>query len=247
MATPLHVLRYEFQGKTILLKYTDGVMMPSPFSRFLAEHLPPPETGTDDPWALDLGSGTGIQSVILAKLGWKTVYAVDIDKRCLGATEFNALLNEVSEYKPGSQSQIVAVHSNIFEKIKGLKFDLIVSNPPTLPSTDETPTFSAGGADGRDFLESMIQHSVEALKPRGQLLFVQSSLPGLDLTVKSLAKIGFSVDIVAKRKQTFRDHYMPHLFFYRRRQMLTDEELYFEDPADGGLFEWLYIIKAKKT
>lgn len=240
--TPSHVSRYLFHDREILLKYTDGVMMPSAFSKFLAAHLPKPHDNAKA--ALDLGSGSGIQGIILAKLGWPEVFAVDIDKRCLAATEFNALLNQVSEYSVGAKQRVVAVHSDKFERIYGLKFDLIVSNPPTLPATGETPPFASGGPTGREFLDSMIEHSSDALNPGGRLIFVQSSLANIEQTRTLLRDKGFSVSISGRKRFPFRDFYMPHLFFYRRQAMLSRKAIYHENK-DGMLYETLYIIDAQ--
>jgi len=81
---PTHVRRYNFFGHTILIKYSDGVMMPSEFSKALASRLPVAQKSGLR--ALDMGSGSGIQGIILAKLGWSEIVAIDHDKRCLAAT-----------------------------------------------------------------------------------------------------------------------------------------------------------------
>ncbi|MCX6907989.1 MAG: methyltransferase, partial [Verrucomicrobia bacterium] len=124
--------------------------------------------------ALDMGCGCGFQAIVLAMLGVKTVFAVDIDKRCVAATEFNALLNNVSEWTSAKHS-VTALHGDMFEPMEGQKFDLIVSNPPTLPHSDETPYYADGGKDGRDFLDRLIEHSSQHLHDHGKLCFIQST------------------------------------------------------------------------
>lgn len=48
-----------------------------------------------DKTVLDIGAGTGILSVLCAKLGAKSILAVDIDKRVLGMAEHNFKANGV--------------------------------------------------------------------------------------------------------------------------------------------------------
>lgn len=243
--TPSHVITYSCQSIDIHLKYTDGVMMPSQFSTLLARALPAPPKMNRSSTALDLGTGSGIQAILLAKLGWNDVYAIDIDKRCLAAAEFNSLLNKVSEYAPTGQAKVTAIHSDKFEKIAGLKFDLIVSNPPSLPSTEETPAFASGGPSGRDFIDAMITHAAQALNPGGQLVFVHSSLADIQKTIVALKAEGFAVETLCSKRIPFRDFYMPHLFFYRRMQALSSRSIYSQDTR-GMLFERISVIRATR-
>ncbi|MDR0829182.1 MAG: 50S ribosomal protein L11 methyltransferase [Prevotellaceae bacterium] len=67
---------------------------------------------------LDMGCGTAILSILAAKLGAKTVTAVDIDEWAVKNAEENLLLNNV-------QANLI---SGSIEKISSQKFDIIFAN-----------------------------------------------------------------------------------------------------------------------
>lgn len=69
---------------------------------------------------LDIGCGTGIQSIISVLLGAEKVESVDIDPNAVKTTEHNAKLNNVSD-------RITARVGSLTEGASG-KYDLIVAN-----------------------------------------------------------------------------------------------------------------------
>lgn len=98
----------------------------SPFSittKIIAENLSPRKNVS----ALDIGTGTGVLAIILAKKGYKKVIAVDINKNSLKNAKLNAEAHKLGK--------IIKVRkSNLFNSIKPAeKFDIIVAN---LPLTD---------------------------------------------------------------------------------------------------------------
>lgn len=244
MARPI---RFTFGELDVTLKYSQGVLMPSPFSRLLATTLCDHFPGLISPKepahvvALDLGCGSGIQAIVLARLGVAEVYAVDIDPRCVAATEFNALLNEVSEWT-ASPRMVLAHYGDLFEPVGDIKFDLVVCNPPTMPSGEETPRFASGGSHPRQFLELLIERANQALTQGGRLLFTLSSLAGHDLTLKALVAAGFSYRILRSEKIPFRDFYYPHIGYYRRLKLQKIAD--FEERPNGELYETVYVVCA---
>lgn len=68
---------------------------------------------------LDMGAGTGILSILCAKMGAETVHAIDYDPICYASIQENAYLNKVETIIPiqGSAGNIPPV-----------KFDLILAN-----------------------------------------------------------------------------------------------------------------------
>ena len=76
---------------------------------------------------LDLCTGSGAIAISLKKLGkYKSVKALDISEKALDIAKKNSNLNETT---------IDFICSDMFEKING-KFDIIISNPPYIPSRD---------------------------------------------------------------------------------------------------------------
>ncbi|KJQ52581.1 Release factor glutamine methyltransferase [Microbacterium sp. SA39] len=117
-------------------------------SRTLAETIVPIEVDR----ALDLGTGCGIQALLVARRA-RTVIATDISSRALAYAELNARLNGVSniEFRQGS----------MFEPVAGEAFDLIVSNPPFVitPRVDGVPAYEYrdGGLVGDALVEQFVR------------------------------------------------------------------------------------------
>jgi len=86
--------------------------------------------------ALDLGSGCGVQSLLLAR-HCDEVISVDVNPRALAFTAFTAALNGATniEVREGSW----------FAPVAGDRFDVIACNPPYVISPDTTFTYRDGG------------------------------------------------------------------------------------------------------
>jgi release factor glutamine methyltransferase len=72
---------------------------------------------------IDIGTGTGIQGIVMAMCGAKKIICSDISK---DATK-NANIN-IKKYK--LSNKIKVIESDLFQRIKSQKFDLIVFNHP---------------------------------------------------------------------------------------------------------------------
>lgn len=110
---------------------------------------------------LDVGTGSGILAREAAK-HCKNVTACDIDK------ELIAKLSKENRH-------IKFVSSNLFLNIEG-KFDLIIFNPPYLPSKKIENKEIDGGKNGTQLIEKFLQQAKHHLKPEGKILLVCSSL-----------------------------------------------------------------------
>lgn len=117
-------------------------------SRTLAEIVTPIEVDR----ALDLGTGCGIQALLIARHA-ASVVATDISVRALAFAELNALLNGVRniEFRLGS----------MFQPVEGEAFDLIVSNPPFVitPRAEGVPEYEYrdGGLVGDALVEKFVR------------------------------------------------------------------------------------------
>ena len=122
---------------------------------------------------LDIGTGSGCIAVALARqLPHARVAAIDISEAALVVARRNADRNGVIvEFLAGS----------LLEPVAGRSFDLIVSNPPYIPSADiaglepevrEHEPLGAldGGRDGLDVYRSLIPAALACLNPGGWLL-----------------------------------------------------------------------------
>lgn len=123
---------------------------------------------------LDLGTGSGAIAVAIAKNCDAKVTAIDVSKVALSVAEQNAKKNDV---------RIEFLHSNLFQDLKRKrKFDIIVSNPPYIPSSEiekldknvrECDPLVAldGGEDGLDFYREIISKLGKRLNSGGYVFF----------------------------------------------------------------------------
>ena len=100
------------------------------------------------------------------------ICAVDISPKALQIAKKNAELN-------GVKNNIEFIESNLFEKLKDKKFDIIVSNPPYI-ETETIRTLSKdvqrepklaldGGKDGLDFYRKISDSGYKFLNRQGFL------------------------------------------------------------------------------
>jgi HemK-related putative methylase len=148
----------------------------------------------------DLGCGCGIFAIIAAKLGAKLVYAIDMNPYALRDVTYNARINGVAEIvRP-----VLCDLRKIGRQFKN-KFDVIVSNPPQMPTAlhqDDGKWLSIsrdGGANGKVMLETVISQSQLSLRKGkiAKLEFVMNSLIGIDETLLQLQKLGFATTVIA--------------------------------------------------
>ena len=120
---------------------------------------------------LDMGTGSGIIGIHSAKLG-ANVTSADINPYAVKLAKKNAGLNNVD---------IKVVESDLFEGIKG-KFDVIVFNPPYLPTSknerinEEINSAWDGGKEGSQVILGFLKNFRKHLKKNGRCYLLISSL-----------------------------------------------------------------------
>jgi release factor glutamine methyltransferase len=198
-----------------------GVLKPPSDAFMLAHELrrEPLEEGLS---VLDLCAGSGILAIVAAQRGARQVTAVDVSRRALLATRLNARLNGVS---------VRALRGDLFSAVPGQRFDVIVSNPPYVPSaSEEVPRRGAeraweAGPDGRLFLDRICAGAREHLRPGGVLLLVHSSLCDEQRTIEMLSQRGFEARIAARRSGPLGPRMQARAPLLRARGLLGDEEV----------------------
>lgn len=160
------------------MKVTSDVLVPRPETEQLAElawqHLQGLKETT--PRVLDFGTGSGCLPITLAvKCPPAEVHALDISPAALAIARENAQANKVAERIQFHQGDGFAALP------AGLRFHLIVSNPPYIPSAeigslepevrDHDPRLALdGGEDGLNFYRRLAVEAVEWLYPGGCLM-----------------------------------------------------------------------------
>jgi SAM-dependent methyltransferase len=89
--------------------------------------------------SLDLGTGCGVQALLAARHSEKVI-CVDRNPRAVAFASSNAKLNGLTN--------VECREGDLFEPVRGLLFDLIVSNPPFVISPESRYIFRDGGMEG---------------------------------------------------------------------------------------------------
>jgi len=162
----------EFYG--LMFKVSPAVLIPRPETELLVElalaRIPVDRLCR----VLDLGTGSGIIAITLAKLRpLAELVAVDVSAAALELAQTNA--------RNLKANNILFIESDWFSALDSVeKFDVIVSNPPYIRADDphlargdlrfEPTRALAAGASGRDALTRIITQAIPHLASTGTLL-----------------------------------------------------------------------------
>ena len=107
---------------------------------------------------LDLGCGGGVQALLAARHADRVV-GVDLNPRAVAFARFNARLNEVTnaEFRQG----------DLFDPVRGERFDLLVCNPPYVVSPETQLLFRDGGRPGDSLCAEIVRRAGEHLEEGG--------------------------------------------------------------------------------
>ena len=147
--------------------------------------------------ALDMGTGSGVIAIYLAKKGFDPVLGIDINPASGIALKINSIKNKVDN--------IIFVNCDLFSSIRG-RFDLIAFNPPYLP--EEAFNFTnaawAGGLpSGRKVIDRFLLDLRNYLSPEGEAYLLQTERNGVQETFDLLERRGLKGDIVAETRLMF--------------------------------------------
>jgi release factor glutamine methyltransferase len=164
----------EFRG--VRVRLTDAVLVPRPETETLVEWglalLPP--SGGRRLLAIDLGTGSGcIACALASERPDLDVIAVDVSPAAAAVARDNA-------QALGLAARVGVVAADLLDGLRDLSADLIVSNPPYLPSTlvpelapevriHEPRLALDGGADGLTLIRRIATTARRYLRPSGAL------------------------------------------------------------------------------
>ena len=149
-----------------------GVYRPAEDSKLLLRHARLRFRGS----VLDMGTGSGFLAVEAASdPRVDHVVAVDINPDALDSARSRA-------GAAGVVDEIEFVLGDLFEGLEGERFDLIMFNPPYLPSEGDADEASwSGGAVGNEVMLRFLDDAGEHLNPDGDVLMIYSSESGFVL------------------------------------------------------------------
>lgn len=194
---PLQYITGEQEFMGLKFKVNSNVLIPRQDTEVLVEEaLKRIQPGMR---VLDMCTGSGCIAVSIAKnVPHIEMHAVDISKQALNVAKDNAKLNEVS---------VEFERSDLFDHVAG-KYDVIVSNPPYIPTYEipklmpEVGSFEPvealdGKEDGLYFYRKIIAECKDYLNPDGMIFFEIGYEQGADVSAL-LQEAGFSQVAVVK-------------------------------------------------
>lgn len=176
---PLQYILGETEFMSLPFKVTKNVLIPRPDTECVVEEAITLLKGIDKPQIADICTGSGAIAVSLAcYLPHAAIWATDISKDSLQIATENGLINGVG-------NRIAFKQGNLFEPLKQLRFDLVISNPPYIPrgelsklqkEVQKEPVMALdGGLDGLEFYRQIIPLTPLYLKTGGFLILETGS------------------------------------------------------------------------
>ena len=161
--------------RDLILRVTSDVLVPRPETEMLVswalELLPP----SGRPLVLDVGTGSGcIACALAAERPDARVVAVDASSTAIAVARANVAALDLAD-------RVTASVSNLFSGLAPMSADLIVSNPPYIPThmidtlapeiTDHEPRAALdGGPDGLALIRRLVTEAPRWLQPSAPLV-----------------------------------------------------------------------------
>jgi release factor glutamine methyltransferase len=144
---------------------------------------------------LEVGCGSGIISAVIKNNTQAMITGIDINPHAAKCTKDNG---------------VDAIRGNLLSCIKG-KFDIIIFNPPYLPTNDEERTSDwinvalDGGNDGREIINQFLEEAYNHLVEKGRILIIISSFTGIEEVKSKMVSLGYFVEEIGKERYNFED------------------------------------------
>ena len=142
---------------------------------------------------LEVGCGSGIVAAVIKANTKAKIAGIDINPDAAKCTKENG---------------IDAIRGDLLSCIKG-KFDMIIFNPPYLPTSEEERTGGwlntalDGGCDGRRVIDRFLEEAGICLDGKGKLLLLVSSLSGIEEVKSKMEALDYTVEIKSQERFMF--------------------------------------------
>ena len=144
---------------------------------------------------LDVGSGTGALGIEAFRAGAASLTSIDLSLRSVLASWVNSRLHGVPA---------TVLRGDLFSPVAPRRFDLVLANPPYVPSGDAPPPRHRmarcwdAGPDGRLLLDRICAEAPTVLNENGVLLLVQSGLADERATLDRFGEAGLVSQVLAR-------------------------------------------------
>jgi S-methylmethionine-dependent homocysteine/selenocysteine methylase/SAM-dependent methyltransferase len=191
-----------------------GVFVPTHGSFLVWKHLFKHRIGGDKR-CVDIGCGTGLLAIELARNGAEHVHAIDIDRRAVANTLSNAFRNGVSDHVTGEAI-------DLYPWVPRDRYDIVVASLYQMPVDPYEQPSGHRPLDfwGRNLLDHLITLLPKLLSDDGIAYLMQLSILGQERTAELLAEAGLHA-----RVADFDFFAFHSLFEQRKDQIERVEEL----------------------
>ena len=181
------------------------------------------DIGIKDAVVADLCTGSGAVAIAACGGGAQHVVAVDVSRRAVLAARLNAHANGCD---------VLVRRGDLLRGLGNQRFDLIVSNPPYIPSaSDRLPRHTSAtaldaGQNGRALIDRICREASGHLLQGGSVLIVHSSVCDEQATLDLLGAQGLHATVMARRRGTLGPVVRSRAGMLRERGLLgaIDEE-----------------------
>ncbi|TXS16218.1 methyltransferase domain-containing protein [Streptomyces sp. ms191] len=209
-----------------------GVYRPQADTLLLARALArePLDPGAD---VVEIGTGTGALALRAAARGAQ-VTAVDVSWLAVLTARLNSRLQRLP---------LRVLHGDFAGRTQGRRFDLVLSNPPYVPSpADRLPTHGPArawdaGNSGRRVIDRICAAAPTLLRPEGVLLMVHSGMCGAQDTVGLLQNRGLVAEVTERASVPWGP------VLRSRRAWLREQGL----ASEGAEQEELVVVRARRS
>jgi HemK-related putative methylase len=199
------LVRYNFPKYEIELELDEDIYFPAEDTFFLIDTV---EIPINTRKIIEIGGGSGIISIVLAKNNPKTQFLVsDISFTATKAIRQNLHLNNID-------NQVDIICMDKLEAIHNLNSDIIIWNPPYLPEGEEEDDISklnklmlVGGKKGYEETYEILD-SLRKNKVSTTFYTIFSSLSWSDKDIQRLRKEGIDLEIINKISLFFEKLYL---------------------------------------
>ena len=175
----------------------ENVYEPAEDSFFFAENL----SIKSDAVVLDVGTGCGILGILAAARALRVI-AIDFNPFAVRCAKENAVLNRATE-------KCSVVQGDLFMPVNPVRqFDTVLFNAPYLPTEDHegdswVEQAWSGGVSGRNVIDRFITEVPRYLNAGGQVFLLQSTLSGVEETLRRFRGSGLNANVAAQRDLPF--------------------------------------------
>lgn len=158
---------------------------------------------------LEIGTGTGLLSLIALSSGANSVVATDINPAAVANAKYNAAMLDLEQ---GLEVRTVdPADPSAFSVIKPEeRFDLILSNPPWEDGTVQAPAEHAFYDPGFALMDSILEGLPTHLRSGGRCLLAYGHRPAITRLLAKAEEHGFQAKLLDDRKlEALPDDFLP--------------------------------------